>query len=266
MAIDRMAIDDIGASSIELARELHRQLDYKFGRLPLEEVANDLEIKKIVKKPLQNVEGALFTPPGKAYGEILLNTAKDERRTHFTLAHELGHYLHPLHHGGFSCNNKDLYTGQSANNSSHEIREAEANTFAAELLMPAMHMDAFYCEDANINCQQLVELSDKLFVSGEALFRRIAENNRRPVAAYFIKDNKVRYFQTSSCFPKPKVWSRQYVPSQTISSMYDGNENSVSIVESGVESHWLRFPDGNRLSEQTFKQKNGYQITLLQLT
>lgn len=264
--LDRIEIDDIGPHALALAKEIHRQLGNPFGKLPLEEIASDLGIKKIIKRKLKNLEGALFTPPGKAYGEILLSTSKDPRRTHFTLAHEMGHYLHPLHHGNFNCDTMDLNTQNSANSNEHKQREAEANDFAAELLMPELHMERFYTEIESLTCEQLVGLSDQLFVSAEALFRRIAENNKRPVAAYFIKDNKVRYFKKSTCFPKPKIWGKNLIPSNSISRIYDGIENSVSATDYGVEEQWLRFPNGQQLSEQTFKQTNGYQITLLKVT
>jgi len=260
-----MAIDDIGINPTNIALEIHRQLDNPFGRIPLYEIATDLGIKNIVEKKLTNIEGALLVPEGKAYGEILLNTGKDLRRTHFTLAHELGHYLHPLHHGAFGCQMSDLSVNHNANNRAEEVMEAQANEFASELVMPTLHLQRFYNGADELNCKNIVSLSDELFVSREALFRKIADKNHQPVAVYFIKNKKIRYFRTSAKFPNPKIWPKQNVPVRSISNSYDGQENSASKTSSNAANQWLRNPYGHVLIEQTFRQENGYQITLLKL-
>ncbi|PTJ37537.1 hypothetical protein BU021_12265, partial [Staphylococcus simulans] len=66
---------------------------------------------------------------------IYLNSNHHENRKRFTMAHELGHFL--LRHQGvnYRTSKKEIYEGL------HDyINEREANSFAAELLMPELQM------------------------------------------------------------------------------------------------------------------------------
>lgn len=60
---------------------------------------------------------------------ILINSGRNLSRTRFTKAHELGHVLLPSHVG-------DILDPKIDPSNEHDSREREANTFAAELLMP----------------------------------------------------------------------------------------------------------------------------------
>jgi len=63
---------------------------------------------------------------------VILNLNQSENRKRFTLAHELGHLIIPWHVGLVSCHTNSNYEV----NSSYSKMESEANSFAAELLMP----------------------------------------------------------------------------------------------------------------------------------
>ena len=267
MILDRMAIDDIGPNSIKLAQEILRQTGASYGQTPLEEIAEALNIKRIEKKKLTGIEGALFVPEGKAYGEILLDISKNFRRTNFTLAHELGHYVHPLHHaagnGAFHCTTNDMAAKPITGNHDALIREAEANIFASELIMPRVHLHDFLYNIDEMKVENIVQLSDDLFVSREALFRKIAELNTSAVAAYFVKENIVRYFTKSKSFPKPKIWKGHPIPPHTISNSQNIAENSATKVLSNTAPYWINTPTRTIVTEQSFIQENGYQIILL---
>lgn len=65
--------------------------------------------------------------------EVLVSASLPENRKRFTVAHELGHILIPWHVGSII---DDVAAGRSSATSRYRRREAEANRFAAELLMP----------------------------------------------------------------------------------------------------------------------------------
>ncbi|WP_052090538.1 ImmA/IrrE family metallo-endopeptidase [Desulfosporosinus sp. HMP52] len=64
---------------------------------------------------------------------IILRKNVSENRKRFTLAHELGHIQIPYHTGMLSCHTND---GVRIDSSKYYQMEREADTFAAELLMP----------------------------------------------------------------------------------------------------------------------------------
>lgn len=64
---------------------------------------------------------------------ILLNQSVAHHRRRFTIAHEIGHIIIPWHIGDIV---DDLSAADERSNSRYRRMEAEANRFAAELLMP----------------------------------------------------------------------------------------------------------------------------------
>jgi hypothetical protein len=107
-----------------VAREISHQ---KFPDDPITMIRGDA---------LPGFEGALApAPPGKLGWGILYNDAiSSSGRINFTLGHEFGHYL--LHRvaypKGFQCSSEDMASWESE----YGQLEQEANTFAANLLMP----------------------------------------------------------------------------------------------------------------------------------
>jgi hypothetical protein len=57
-------------------------------------------------------------------------------RRRFTISHELGHFLIAAHRGDKRCSAKDMY--ENGRETHHQKEEAQANRFAAGLLMPAL--------------------------------------------------------------------------------------------------------------------------------
>jgi Zn-dependent peptidase ImmA (M78 family) len=79
---------------------------------------------------LNTAEGRIVASPG-AGGIIRVKTGLNPGRTRFTVAHEIGHYvLHPLIPHDRQHTARDFTIWNDAS------EEAEANVFAAELLMP----------------------------------------------------------------------------------------------------------------------------------
>ena len=79
---------------------------------------------------LDSAEGRLVTSPGTG-GSIRVRADQKPRRARFTIAHEIGHYvLHPKVPHDREHTAKDFTIWHDA------TEEAEANVFAAELLLP----------------------------------------------------------------------------------------------------------------------------------
>jgi Zn-dependent peptidase ImmA (M78 family) len=79
---------------------------------------------------LDTAEGRIVASPGKG-GSIRVKAGLNRGRTRFTIAHEIGHFvLHPLVPHDRQHSARDFTIWHDAS------EEAEANIFAAELLMP----------------------------------------------------------------------------------------------------------------------------------
>jgi Zn-dependent peptidase ImmA (M78 family) len=100
---------------------------------------------RIIDVDADSFEGVLRRIKGRMIGTIALSrSVSNERRRRFTLAHELGHYVLPTHGDSSSpCRPKDIERWDR----SLQVREIEANRFAAAALMPRASIADLYAEE-----------------------------------------------------------------------------------------------------------------------
>lgn len=113
----------------KLAGELRRELLSEDVRtFDLEELVAEMEIRVVRERPVGGTAEAMsFDLRGREV--IVVDPSLGWRRFRFTLAHELGHLL--LGHGTGSCSAKAIHGDP------RDPQEQEANTFAAEVLLPS---------------------------------------------------------------------------------------------------------------------------------
>ena len=122
---------------------------------------------QVVQEPLGYRSGYLDA----ASKTIHVNSTESRVRQRFTVAHELGHYC--LGHGSAERNNMAINFGKDYD----PAKEAAANQFASELIMPAIAIRALI-ESRGIT--DPVELRKALGVSSVAL------NIRLTALGYFL--------------------------------------------------------------------------------
>lgn len=124
---------------------------------------------------LPGFDAGLFkAPSGKTgWGIIYNSNIVSPGRINYTLAHEFGHYLQhrEVYPEGIQCGERDLYRWDS------EYRQIEyqANTFAANLLMP---LDDYRCQidpSDRINMELVSHVADRYGVSLLAVILRWIE-------------------------------------------------------------------------------------------
>lgn len=115
---------------------------------------------KYYETPNDEINGAIFLSDG--IYNIVINTAKPPKRQYFTVAHELGHYY--LHRdkltdepgSGFidfkSLESVSAFLRPDTTPEEEELaaQEKEANTFAAEILMPEDKVREFYALNGDV--------------------------------------------------------------------------------------------------------------------
>lgn len=141
--------------------------------LPVRELASSLGITVKIVSLDAELSGMAFISNGERL--IVVNSKHHANRQRFTIAHELGHHL--LH-------DKDLQKGphvdkgilrRDAISTAGKLRiEIEANSFAAELLMPKERIDHLIPAYFDIeNEAQIAEIAKKFGVSTAAMTNRI---------------------------------------------------------------------------------------------
>jgi Zn-dependent peptidase ImmA (M78 family) len=118
----------------DMAREIIRELQISFAPIDVYHIAQDLKLNVIEEELPEEVSGVLYQNKQKT-PVIILNKQQSSRRKRFSVAHEIGHYV--LKHQTDIHVDKKLIFRDAVSSAAIDSTEIDANTFAAELLMPA---------------------------------------------------------------------------------------------------------------------------------
>ncbi|MEC5293044.1 ImmA/IrrE family metallo-endopeptidase [Aurantimonas sp. C2-6-R+9] len=265
LCIDRMAVEDGGGTDpVRLARAIHAQLPGLRGATPVREIALALDIHEIREEHLTNIEGALVTTAERDVGSILVSRTSNPQRRRYTVAHELLHFLNPLHQqttdGGFECSRSDMIlSGTSTRKPTrHQQQEIEANTFAIELLAPSSLMRPFLLSFADL--EKVLQAADALELSKEATARRYVQLHRDRLAIVFSKDGAISYFDRGEGFPWLAVDRGDALPGLPKRSSL--SESLLPMNEADADD-WLSYSSRTQLYAQTLLQSGGHAMTLL---
>lgn len=124
----------------ETAEELLRQSKVDKPPVPVERIARRLKAEVRYEPFDGELSGMLFREGERTI--IGVNASHPKTRQRFTIAHELGHMMmhderHPIHvDRRFPVRRRDVRSSQAV-----DLEEMEANSFAAELLMPTAMLE-----------------------------------------------------------------------------------------------------------------------------
>lgn len=227
-------------------------------------IAEAVGIVQIIGQQTGSFEGVLVTDSAKSTGSIAYNDGSRPERRRFTIAHELGHFLMPLHGTSAQCAKADM--GLLAAKDSTGAREAEANWFAAALLMPRERFlrDMRGLGDPEIG--HIVKLAGDYEVSKQAAARRYTSLCDDPCAVIFSQYGTARQLYKTDDFPFVSVVKDQPLPRQCVSAQGRHQPGQVSDCSEVTPEFWLgdaRRLRGSALYEQYLDQANGYRMTML---
>lgn len=265
--LDRMELADIGHPR-KMAEGVLSLIPEVSFPLPIDEVALALGIQKIESFETDAFEGALLTNDTKSNAAILFRAGVIEPRRRYTIGHELGHYLMPLHFpssGGFQCKKSDLETDERSGMSGRPLWEAQANTFASNLLMPANEFKRRLRLHSGASIESLVSLSNDFGTSKVACGRRLLDLSDTPCAIIVAKDGVIKQLYRAKTFPFISLKAGLLLPKTSLSQIKSLLANQQSDVEPTDQCNWLSKDDqeGLELFEQTLCQRDGWTLTLL---
>jgi Zn-dependent peptidase ImmA (M78 family) len=256
-----MEVEEHGAADpARLAAAIHFQLGSSKGPVPIKEIACALDIVEITERPLTNIEGALITTAERSLGSILVNARSSPQRRRYSIAHELLHFLNPLHRqttdGRFACRSADMALGsRGLDLTLHQRQEIEANRFSIELLAPKARMKPHLRGLADI--ANILAAADELDISKQAAARRYVELHTERLAVVFGKGNSILYQDWSEGFPMLLLRGGDALPQAGPS------REAVTTMDEVEAALWQKWPGNDRLYAQTHFQSDGYSITLL---
>ncbi|MBL0427235.1 ImmA/IrrE family metallo-endopeptidase [Ramlibacter alkalitolerans] len=172
--------------------------------------------------------------PGKKT-KVIVNSLNPEVRQRFTLAHELGHILIPWHVGTIA---DSLEPSEVDDSLAYWQMELEANTFAAEVLMPAHWLVPQLAGKANL-ARAHADVTHICQVSPMAAARRISDLTPDHVVYATERDGQVEFSgRSSSTLASSIPWGAEW-PTEPYpyAVSYD-----VRPLQGGRRAHWWRLP------------------------
>jgi len=260
----RMDLADCGAPE-QLIGAILKHHPHWTPPVPIEALAAAVGIAEFRDLETDGFEGALMTDPEKTRGVILTRTGRPEGRRRFTISHELGHFLIPSHTGNRQCTAADLR--ERGGDTIHRRQEAEANRFAAGLLMPRPWFvrDMNRLGDADVTHVQA--LKDTYGTSLEAAANRYIDLTDDTCAFVFSKDGIVRYTRRTTSFPRLAIGHGDRLPGHCASLKASAAPLRTATAWTEIDGQvWLEDGRGRRspsVLEQSMRQKDGFQVTLL---
>jgi hypothetical protein len=250
-----MGVDRFPVNVIELALEFSK---HRFREDP---------ILTILGGNLPGFDGALFAEPSgrNGWGILYNESVSSKGRINFTLAHEFGHYL--LHRSkypsGLQCSSNDIARWDSA----YRAAEVEANTFAANLLMPLDDFRERINSRFEVTIDQLSHCAERYQVSLlAATLRWIGFTERRAILVV-SRDGYVLWAKPSARALRTGIYIRTSnatvaVPSESVAALFPKNATTRTPI---------LHPPGVWFKEEctevaVFSEQYDFAISLIQFT
>jgi hypothetical protein len=152
-------------------------------------------------------------------------------------------------------------------NDRYKRMEAEANQFAALILMPPAALRNFIEGTRDPNLSHVLNLADHFEVSKEAAARAYSEYHEELVAVVVIQNNKVLRVHRRSSFPRMSVSRGDEVPLGSFfrSSRIHQIRKPSDVIDT-LAGIWLDVEYGKpapALFEQIYLQASGFALVLL---
>jgi Zn-dependent peptidase ImmA (M78 family) len=254
--VTRLDLDGTGSPLGLVGKILKAEPDLKIP-VPIEELAIALDIGEIAELNADGFIGGLLTDPERSFGGILVKKGLHRHRRRFTIGHELGHFLIPVHKpakaGQFLCSASDMACWSAREQDRAARMEVEANEFAAGILLPAPSLRSFLKPYSDPDLRQMLAVHEHFDVSREA-------------ASVIVTERKIYRIYKALGLPKLSVEKGENVPASSVYSSFRGEPGSVSDLKRADAGQWLESEWGKRLPalyEQVLAQSNGFSTIML---
>jgi hypothetical protein len=270
LKISRLDLDGASSPSTLVARILEVLPDLPIP-VPVEDLCERFDIQSIGELHTAGFEVVLVTDRVKSSGAILVAKGQSRQRRRFSIGHELGHFLIPAHRAPagmqFICSTEQFGLLDVKDLDRRRRMEAEANRFAALLLMPPPILRAELRQIRRPEVADIIRLASLFDVSKDAIARAYVDYSHEAVAIVVIRDGRVqRFYRNDDRFPWIDVAPGKAVPEDSI--FHDGPRfpgTSTQADECAPEL-WLGNSGARKvdvLTEQVLHQQGGHALLML---
>jgi Zn-dependent peptidase ImmA (M78 family) len=248
---------------ISAAADLHNKLGWTNPEdFTLIEIANTLGVA-VKDEQIKGSEGRILIMGQSGIISINSNITHPGRRN-FIVAHEIGHFiLHKNVHPFFSDTHRTL--SDWYRNGAHEV---EANTFAAELLMPG-ELFKRMVKGKKLSIELINQTSAYFHTSLTATFLRYITHGDYPLMVLFFEGGKARWRHCTTDFPFQYFEYGAYIPVDTVTGdvFYKNATESepvkIKAMEWFPDNYKLKYDPQMNLWEQCYKVSENGLITCL---
>lgn len=267
MTVGRIDLDGVG-SATGIAERIHELLPNLPADFSIERMCAQFGIDSIEDRPATSFAAMLLMDPDKAWGSIVIAEGTSSRRRRFSISHELGHFLIPSHEPAkesFCCSVADLRLSDSTAANRHRRIEAEANRFAAHLLMPHSRIRAIR-SSRQPDLAEVIRFADQFNVSKAAMARSYVDALRDDLAVLFLHKGRIEQVHKPDDFPWIEPSIGDPVPPGSLASGHGFSPRYLSDMEECDPETWLGEWAARKvdiLSEQMLVQDGDYAMILL---
>lgn len=268
MTLSRLELDGLG-SPADIARRIHELAPDLPPNFSIEDICRRLDIIGIEDKPVTSFEAMLLMDPNKAWGSIVVALGRRPERRRFSIGHELGHFLIPTHMPRpgepFACSLDDFHQMDTSEQNRRKRVEAEANKFAAHLLMPPARVRAGMLS-REPDLRDIVRLASDFAMSKEAMARAYIDAQHAAVAVIVLKNGLLHRAYRGADFPWIEPRLGQPAPEDSIAHSHRLSPGEFSESEECEPDVWFEGRNASRVevvTEQLYGQSSGFEMLLL---
>lgn len=269
MQVTRLDLDGTGSPEGLVMKILKAEPGLTYP-IPIEELASAFDILEIGVLETEGFEGSLLMDAHRANGIILVNKTARAGRRRFTIGHELGHFLIPMHKpvkgDAFLCSRDDMRLWSAAEKNTYARMEVEANKFAALMLMPPPLLLTYLAKRGDPDIEVVLSLHNDFGVSKDAAARAYAQYHGEPIAMVVVHEGKLVRSYRATKMPTLCVSQGEDLPRSSIYWRTRGTGTELSDLAEVAAGQWLVSDWGRKLPnlyEQVLHQQAGYALVLL---
>lgn len=184
----------------------------------------------------RKLEGSEARIVGDAASAIItVNEDSQWPRQRFSIAHEVGHWVERHGKGGFICAKEDI----SPQNAEAKSAEAEANSFASQLILPSYLFDPMAAGQA-ITLDTADKLRKDFQASLTATALKLVKGADKPAAIICHGSGKREWFAVCPGFPEGlRISAELHYETEAFELLYSQEKKGKTTVRQESAARWL---------------------------